>query len=382
MAELDKTGLEAAAKSVERFDFALVLHDLRAPRGEMRQSSDGEWVRYSDVSAYLSSTSAGVTEEQTPEGEDAHIIAVIEREIGSWECEGPRGLTTVVDLVAAERELYRAALEASRVATVSQKEAVPVAWQWRMRVAIGDGWGEWCDWREGKKWVTTHEGEAEYEERPLYASPAPAVEPVGIKALEWSTEFSGTPRADDTFGRHYLVYQEFNSGWVLCIDGMRVKDQIPSSAEAQAAAQADYERRIRSALHPTPTPVSAPVITRCQCEHPSLIHQFGKGYHCTRCGLPPRMNLNITKEWFERKAAEEGDHEIGVGSPVSAPVGVVEECERLRGTLRYILAQAEQGYPTVLSVIKANAKAALDDKWQATVREAIATLRSPAVEGK
>ena len=50
------------------------------------------------------------------------------------------------------------------------------------------------------------------------------------------------------------------------------------------------------------------------------------------------------------------------------------ECERLRGTLRYILAQAEQGYPTVLSVIKANAKAALDDKWQGTVREALSAL--------
>lgn len=41
--------------------------------------------------------------------------------------------------------------------------------------------------------------------------------------------------------------------------------------------------------------------------------------------------------------------------------------QRLTGTLEYILAQAKQGYPTVLSVIIANAKAALDPEWQATV---------------
>ena len=51
------------------------------------------------------------------------------------------------------------------------------------------------------------------------------------------------------------------------------------------------------------------------------------------------------------------------------------EIARLRGTLEYILAQAEQGYPTVLSVIKANAKAALDDEWQKTYRAAYITLK-------
>lgn len=40
---------------------------------------------------------------------------------------------------------------------------------------------------------------------------------------------------------------------------------------------------------------------------------------------------------------------------------------RLRGTLEYIAAQAKQDYPTVLSVIRVNAAAALDDDWQATV---------------
>lgn len=29
------------------------------------------------------------------------------------------------------------------------------------------------------------------------------------------------------------------------------------------------------------------------------------------------MKLDITKEWFERRVALEGDHEIGAGSPIS-----------------------------------------------------------------
>lgn len=45
----------------------------------------------------------------------------------------------------------------------------------------------------------------------------------------------------------------------------------------------------------------------------------------------------------------------------------VSTVKRLRGTLEYIAAQAKQDYPTVLSVIRANATAALDDDWQATV---------------
>jgi hypothetical protein len=57
----------------------------------------------------------------------------------------------------------------------------------------------------------------------------------------------------------------------------------------------------------------------------------------------------------------------------------LDDNKRLRGTLEYILAQAKQGYPTVLSVIKANAKAALDDEWQKTYAEARAAL---AKEGK
>ena len=56
----------------------------------------------------------------------------------------------------------------------------------------------------------------------------------------------------------------------------------------------------------------------------------------------------------------------------------LEEAERsikrLKGTLSYIAAQAKAGYPTALSVIRANAESALDDEWQKTVSEAQALL--------
>lgn len=52
--------------------------------------------------------------------------------------------------------------------------------------------------------------------------------------------------------------------------------------------------------------------------------------------------------------------------------------KRLRGSLEYILAQARQGYPTALSVIKANAAAALDDNWQKTVKDALAHIPTEA----
>lgn len=55
-----------------------------------------------------------------------------------------------------------------------------------------------------------------------------------------------------------------------------------------------------------------------------------------------------------------------------------EENERLRGTLRYIAAQAQQNYAGVLSVILCNAKAALNDDHQAMVAKAKEYLKGRA----
>lgn len=45
-------------------------------------------------------------------GENAHILSVIEREIGEWECNGPdEKPTTVSGLIEAERAIYRARVQ-------------------------------------------------------------------------------------------------------------------------------------------------------------------------------------------------------------------------------------------------------------------------------
>lgn len=79
-------------------------------------------------------------------------------------------------------------------------------------------------------------------------------EAVTVKALEWAEQAgrNTTWRAESSFGR-YLVYMRPNNSWAFeppFLFGGKVGFRSPN--EAMAAAQADYEQQIRSALHPTP----------------------------------------------------------------------------------------------------------------------------------
>lgn len=147
---------------------------------------------------------------------------------------------------------------------------------------------------------------------PLYASPAPAVEPVGIKALreaddaperlwlsaadtdnehdvwfdadEGGTEYvradlasAGYPAvkalkwrdlsykaldmvASHPFGGEYHITEEGEHQWPFVVRPfLTPQSNYQTLGEAKTACEADYERRVRSALHTTPTPVSAPV---------------------------------------------------------------------------------------------------------------------------
>lgn len=49
-----------------------------------------------------------VTEGETVPGEAEHVLSIIDREIGSWQCEGPNGSTYVSALIEEERQAYRA----------------------------------------------------------------------------------------------------------------------------------------------------------------------------------------------------------------------------------------------------------------------------------
>lgn len=82
---------------------------------------------------------------------------------------------------------------------------------------------------------------------------------VTVKPLEW---FEVTDRDDEDFGKHvavdtnihvrYKVYKVYGGGWRLCGSVPFGQPIRPTIEAAKAAAQADYEARIRSALTVTP----------------------------------------------------------------------------------------------------------------------------------
>ena len=55
-------------------------------------------------------------------------------------------------------------------------------------------------------------------------------------------------------------------------------------------------------------------MTLAACIKHSPIHRFGKGWVCARCGVPCNPKPIITREWLERRAAMEGELEVGVDS--------------------------------------------------------------------
>jgi hypothetical protein len=77
---------------------------------------------------------------------------------------------------------------------------------------------------------------------------------VKVKPLEWRGDWAGEGEVAQTDIKNYR-YQRFGDGFDLLIDGHRTKPYIhgvrethPTIEAAKAAAQADYEARILSAL--------------------------------------------------------------------------------------------------------------------------------------
>lgn len=77
------------------------------------------------------------------------------------------------------------------------------------------------------------------------AATAPPAPSVAVKALEWDADenHSVLQRAD-----FYTIESEFRQGFALHTAGTMGVQWFSTEAEAKAAAQADYEARIRSAL--------------------------------------------------------------------------------------------------------------------------------------
>lgn len=85
-------------------------------------------------------------------------------------------------------------------------------------------------------------------------------EPVAVRALEWSGVLGGSQHT----GRSGLFsYNVRHNGdepdeWSWSLVGTGRRHYVASEERAKAAAQADYEQRIRAALVPSPPPSAAP----------------------------------------------------------------------------------------------------------------------------
>lgn len=249
MTALDKTGLEAATEMLR----SLTGTDLNtAERAE------------ATISAYLASTtSSGVTEEQG--GLDvlldeywdlAHAEGASNRTHDTEDGKAQRVYSTICRL-----------FEASRVAQASQKEAGPVVAAkvkpLDLSALLRDAFLAGRGLKDGDRLSDDdHTAWCAYDpERmnayiricaALYASPAPAGEPVGIKALEWGKTSYGTPEVNTIVGV-YRLNGAWSGGWSVNIKSEVLRDSdgrtnFATVDAAKAAAQADYEARIRSAL--------------------------------------------------------------------------------------------------------------------------------------
>lgn len=113
-------------------------------------------------------------------------------------------------------------------------DAEPVAWRYR---AKGDE-----EWRDATL-VEPSKDHKHIVSEPLYAAPpAPAV---AVKALEWEVGEQVEPLHKADF---YTIEGQYRQGYALHTAGLPGVTWYGSLEEAKAAAQADYEARIRSAL--------------------------------------------------------------------------------------------------------------------------------------
>lgn len=129
--------------------------------------------------------------------------------------------------------------------------AEPVAWQPRYKQevidhhkSIGSDLCEYAMTVYPTKEQAQGYGYGGYECRALYAEPQPAPS-VAVKALEWSDEDNGDFIAQSIVGWHHIGLPHLT--WNLMTPNGDVQS-FNTLKEAKAAAQADYEARVSSAL--------------------------------------------------------------------------------------------------------------------------------------
>ncbi len=139
---------------------------------------------------------------------------------------------------------------------------------------------------------------ADLADAALAALSRPAVEPVAVKALEWS-EGPFDPRTSNSkefwigagsFTRyvigHYLLGDKHRECW-LVVAPFALGIEFPTLDAAKAAAQADYETRIRSALTAPPVQPKADAASDAICVRCASQQEGPVPTECT-CGLHPQ----------------------------------------------------------------------------------------------
>lgn len=167
--------------------------------------------------------------------------------------------------------------------------AEPVAWQQRERRIGGSEWSNWYpsfkeaydDFRAGFR----SGGKFDYEVRalvPVATPPASAsAGEVMVKALEWAGNMASTP-----FGS-YTVCENSDDKWEFTYHsypyGIADEATFDTEGEAKAASQADFDRRIRSAL--TAPPATPAVSQGCHPSHKTRMSDASSYDEiCVNCG--------------------------------------------------------------------------------------------------
>lgn len=94
---------------------------------------------------------------------------------------------------------------------------------------------------------------------------------VTVKPLEWTKAADGDLSRAETIIDTYRVWthHESDGRWFWCLTGV-VDGHAKDEATAKAAAQADYEQRILSALSPSPVPAPLPGSGETESNYPEI----------------------------------------------------------------------------------------------------------------
>lgn len=144
---------------------------------------------------------------------------------------------------------------------------------------------------------------------------------VAVKALEWNDNNIGVSYADTPFGR----YRATNSGWWFGADHLTY---APSKEAAKSAAQAEYDRRIRSALAAPVHSTDAGVERKRHAEQILRVAAFLAATRMQGWANPLVCDLTDAAYFLDPSRRETSTGEAALSSP-QPPATQIEQDRRL-----------------------------------------------------